>query len=227
MILQSELQNLRLTDSATLAEEGGYTGKLRGYAAVASYAEYLSSNIPTGNVQAANYTAMSNIYLQIATSGLDTFTNGQLDTIVGLAVQCPYIAGDAVYMARSLYAEIDNSVFFNDLVICQPSSHGFERSLMVSPPLDTASPQITPLEFVHLYPNPAKQIINLNFYAQTTGEVTLEIMDQLGDIVLSAKLGNGQTTAQYSISSLSNAIYYWRLRDSQRTIKVGKIAVMK
>jgi hypothetical protein len=53
------------------------------------------------------------------------------------------------------------------------------------------------------------------------------MLDQLGVAVMSAQLANGQTSAQYSVSNLSNAIYYWRLKDSQRTIKVDKIAVMK
>jgi hypothetical protein len=60
---------------------------------------------------------------------------------MALAVQCPYVAGDAVYMARSLYAQVDNTVFFNDLVICQPSSHGSERMLM--PVVRSIPPRIT------------------------------------------------------------------------------------
>jgi hypothetical protein len=146
---------------------------------------------------------------------------------MALAVQCPYVAGDAVYMARSLYAQVDNTISFNDLVICDPATIGSERMLTVTPPVDTTKTAVTPIEFVNLYPNPAKQIINLAFYAQTEGQVVFEILDQLGEPVMSANLGKGQTSAQYSITNLSNAIYYWRLKDAQRTIKVGKIAIMK
>jgi K+-transporting ATPase c subunit len=99
--------------------------------------------------------------------------------------------------------------------------------LTVTPPADTTKTMLTPVEFVNLYPNPAKQIVNLAFYAQTEGQVIFEILDQLGEPVMSANLGQGQTSAQYSVTNLSNAIYYWRLKDAQRTIKVGKIAIMK
>jgi hypothetical protein len=99
--------------------------------------------------------------------------------------------------------------------------------LTVTPPADTTKIPVTPVEFVNLYPNPARQVVTLSFYAQTIGEVTFELLDQLGGVVMSARLANGQTSAQYSISNLSNAIYYWRLKDAQRTIKVGKIAIMK
>jgi Secretion system C-terminal sorting domain len=80
---------------------------------------------------------------------------------------------------------------------------------------------------VNLYPNPAKQLVNLSFFAQTKGQVIFEIFDELGETVISSKLADGQTFAQYSVSSLSEAIYYWRLKDGERIIKTGKVAIMK
>jgi hypothetical protein len=82
-------------------------------------------------------------------------------------------------------------------------------------------------EFVHLYPNPAKQVINLNFYAQTDGTVEFVLYNQLGQPVIRQRLGNGQTFAQFSTGNLSNGLYHWILNDSNRTIKTGTVAIMK
>ena len=215
--MQSEIENQYITDSAALSDSKWSSDDL-------SEAQYLTGLIPDSIVQAANYKAMNNIYLNTTIAGIDSFTSGQWDTIKCLAKKCPYVAGDAVYIARALYAQIDNTIFFNDLAICQPS--GSERMLMLPPPAisDTVN---KPTEFVHLYPNPTNQLINLSFYAQTNGQVIFEMMDQLGEVVMSEQLNSGQTFAQYSVGNLGNAIYYWRLKDRSRTIKVGKIAVMK
>ena len=82
-------------------------------------------------------------------------------------------------------------------------------------------------EFVKLYPNPAKQLVNLAYYIKTTGAVNFEVFDQLGEPVIQAKLSGGGNFAQYSTLNLSNGIYYWRLTDTERTIKTGKLAIMK
>jgi hypothetical protein len=90
-----------------------------------------------------------------------------------------------------------------------------------------ATKNISSSEFVSLYPNPAKDEIYLNFYAQTSGIVNFEMLDQLGQPVVEQNLGTGQNVAQFSTSNLSNSICYWRLQDSERTIRTGVIAIIK
>jgi hypothetical protein len=80
---------------------------------------------------------------------------------------------------------------------------------------------------VSLRPNPAKNLINLAFMAQTSGKVYFELLDELGQVILSDRLGETQSLAQYSTGNLSNGLYYWRLKDSTRTIKAGKVVIMK
>ena len=52
-------------------------------------------------------------------------------------------------------------------------------------------------------------------------------MDALGETVMQAQLGGAQNFAQFGTGSLSNGLYYWVLRNSERTIKTGKVAIMK
>jgi hypothetical protein len=50
--------------------------------------------------QSENFRSINGIYLSTVAVGIDTFTSTQLDTINSLSSQCPYEAGDAVYIAR-------------------------------------------------------------------------------------------------------------------------------
>ena len=92
---------------------------------------------------------------------------------------------------------------------------------------DTATGIPLVSEFVKVYPNPAKNLINLAYIAQTSGIVYFELLDELGQVVLSDRLGETQSMAQYSTGNLSNGLYYWRLKDSTRTIKTGKVVIMR
>ena len=82
-------------------------------------------------------------------------------------------------------------------------------------------------DFVKLFPNPAKQIVNLAFQAKTVGTVRFELFNDLSEKVIDAELSDGETMAQYSTANFTNGVYFWRLRDVDRTIKTGKLAIMK
>ena len=82
-------------------------------------------------------------------------------------------------------------------------------------------------QFVKVYPNPAKELLNLAYYATTNGQVVFELRNQLGQVVLSNQLGGEQFIAQFSTQSLSSGLYYWQLKDSQRVIKAGKVVIIQ
>jgi hypothetical protein len=124
-----------------------------------------------------------------------------------------------------LYAEYDNNAVFDDDSLCLPIDSPELRSLSVTNPT-SITPNV-PTEFVKLYPNPTKQLINLVYYAQTQGQVAFDLTDALGQTVLHQELGSNQTFAQFNVDYLSSGIYYWRLKDSQRTIKADKVAIIR
>jgi hypothetical protein len=150
---------------------------------------------------------------------------------------CPYAAGDAVYYARTLYAQYVDTIFFDNLQLCpidsaDTTSGGSYRSLTVSVPPATDTSQLPSIkqlgfEFAKVYPNPAQQLLNLAFYANTIGMVEFELLDQLGEPVMQQFLGNDETFAQFSTEGISNGLYYWVLSNSERIIKTGKVAIMK
>ena len=226
-ILQSELQNILLTDSATLADTIASGGKPSGYADAISRAKYLTNAIPDSNIRAANYKAMSNIYLNTLVKGIDTFTTGQLDTIAHLAMQCPYTAGDAVYMARSLYAQYDNTVFFDDLVLCTPVVIDSTRMLRVFNNVqDTSAKTSSVSDYILVYPNPAKNIMKVFYSSATNASMTFDLISMMGQKIMSVPVTN-LSTVEIDVSNIADGLYLWKGRAGKVPIQTGKVSIQR
>ena len=78
-----------------------------------------------------------------------------------------------------------------------------------------------------IYPNPARQEINLYFNARTGSSMQFELTDQLGQTVMKESLNPNQTVAQYSTGKISNGLYYWKLINSGSVISTGKLVIIK
>jgi hypothetical protein len=74
---------------------------------------------------------------------------------------------------------------------------------------------------------PAKQLVNLAFNVQSASMIHFEVFDALGERLIASELNGGEVFVQYSTASLTNGVYYWRLRNTERTIKSGKLVIMK
>jgi len=218
-ILLSEIQNQLLNDSATIVDS---TAK----ASAILTAQSFTNNVPDTNVQAANYKAMSNIYLRTLATGADTFTNGQLDTIASLAIQCPYTAGDAVYMARALYAQYDNTIFFDDLAICTLLSGDSERMLRIANGSQDTAAKISSPEYIIVYPNPAKNILKVFYSSVNNALMTFELTDMMGQTIIARQVSN-MTTIELDVSNIASGLYLWRGRNGNIVIRNGKVSINK
>ena len=232
--IQASLNQVRkLRDTSIVKDSKVYTGTLAG-------AYTLLANVPDTNAQTANFVAVMSIYLNYMAPG-DTIPidTASLNTLDSIAFLCPYAAGDAVYYARAMLAQNGDTIFYDDLQLCPIDStdstgHGGERLHRVnnSASNDTTTTALSAnsgfgLEFAKVYPNPAKQIINLAYYVNTAAGIEFDLIDQLGVPVLQQTLGNTQNSAQFNTGNLSNGLYYWVLKDPERTIKTGKVAIIK
>jgi hypothetical protein len=174
--------------------------------------------------QSENFRSINGIYLSTVAIGIDTFTSTQLDTINSLSSQCPYEAGDAVYIARSLRSLKDNNTYFDDLELCDYSV--MAKKERVNRQKAEVRDSIT-AEFAKVFPNPTSGQIQLVFNAETEGRVQFEIVSLMGNVVLERTLEEGKHAAVLNGQGLSNGIYYWRLTDKNRVIKTGRISIIK
>lgn len=77
-----------------------------------------------------------------------------------------------------------------------------------------------------VFPNPAKDLINVNVLSNKADDVQISLIDLTGKILSQSMLqlnGNIPNTAQFSISNYSNGVYFVKINSStiQKTIKVA------
>jgi hypothetical protein len=85
---------------------------------------------------------------------------------------------------------------------------------------------VKPLDYVKVYPNPTGNQLNLTFIANITGQATFQLINAIGQTVLSATIQQG-INANFDVRNLTNGIYFWRLTDSNRIISSGKESIVK
>jgi hypothetical protein len=127
-----------------------------------------------------------------------------------------------------------DTLYFDDLVLCPSDTTsdtsgggGGARMLLAFDSAGTVGDSIkSSHEYVNVFPNPAQNILNLAYKANTTGQVEFELRDELGEPVLKQTLNAGQTSARFNVSNLDGGLYFWILKDSSRIIKSGKVAII-
>jgi hypothetical protein len=129
-----------------------------------------------------------------------------LESIIHL---CPQAGGNAVYRARAIYQMINDTVEYNDSAVC--SKKGYFRQAMEE---ITEQLSIKPInqriinqDFeMALFPNPAKQNLNLIFNENKTG--LIKIFDSLGKLQYSTTIVAPVSSLQIDLRLFSSGIYY-------------------
>ena len=108
-------------------------------------------------------------------------------------------------------------------LIAEPDFGGFfEHSFYISGANDVDEPEHT--RTLSVYPNPSFDELNINFYGFESNEIRVEIVDELGGLVLSEVLLNNRLNLNKKslpVGSLSAGVYFVRVFDK------GKVTVSK
>ena len=176
-------------------------------------------------VQVSNFKTVNDIYLNMLKDPQDTFTTAQIETLQNIAKECPYCAGDAVYVARTLLAQTDNRWFYDDVELCDNTVSNKKENEPIES--EQKGNKETAAEFVMVYPNPAHPRLPLMFNAEISGDAKFEMISSLGALVKDEVLPQQVNTTIFDVSNLSTGIYYWRLRDNERVISTGKVSIAR
>lgn len=174
---------------------------------------YSNSNLPTTEAYEYNEAVINEIYLNTLAQGIFTFTSNQESDLINIMEQCPFTGGPAVYKARSLYSLIDNTMDWNDDVICISSG--------VSPRL--RKPENT---FV-LYPNPTTGIVSINYKLNTDESGSVEIKNMLGVPVSITQINADSYSIDIDLLSLRPAIYQYNIIVNNNRIQQGMITIIR
>jgi hypothetical protein len=146
-------------------------------------------------------------------------TKLEMSQLQTMAAKCPDYDGLAVYQARAIITALGGNEVFNncELVNYTPSSS-----------IGGASKRLKDLEAQQLpfaiYPNPAKEMIFLNFEVGDQENVTFELYDVLGKQQLQHRL-NTTNIHQIKINAVQPGIYFYRLVNYDASVESGKLII--
>lgn len=86
-------------------------------------------------------------------------------------------------------------------------THGFQQQLIIT----TIEENLEVLVNVKVFPNPASDVVNIQFESPVDGEITLTIIDSQGRLVRRDKIESTLLEKQINMQDLPAGIYYIRL----------------
>ena len=111
----------------------------------------INEGVATYEIPYINEKTVNRIQVIYLLNGLDS-TEQHIDELTGIAMQCPYSGGRAVYRARSILSLLNIDSVYDDAVICSPE--GNYRS-----PLNNKESEKE--NEIKIIPNPANTAIRL------------------------------------------------------------------
>ena len=169
----------------------------------------LLSQVQATNVYDANMKWALEKSLTAKSLSFIDFSAAEWVDIYNLAIQCPENAGDAVFLARSLY-HLNEWLDFDRLEDCDTV---VERSNSLP----------TKVHSAEIYPNPSADFINLTWAEAEQG--LLVLTDVQGRVILSSAISQGTNTID--LSKIDTGLYFYQIMVDSKLRQNGKIVIAK
>jgi hypothetical protein len=170
----------------------------------------LNNAIETDNVLPADNEKLMNSFYLKAIAQENTLSSEEQNSLLAIALQCPYEGGNAVFRARILYEHLNGAMTFND--DCGADA---PRIAKINPQLNV------------LAPNPASDYVLLRLPEHLHNETfELEVRNAQGMLVLSKTVN---AIEQINTENLSAGFYTFSIRNKTNNIliTVEKIILQK
>jgi len=116
---------------------------------------------------------------------------------------CPLVGGSAIYRARALYNLLNDTIVYNDKLVCGNAGYFRESQELLMPELSKIESKN--INFT-IYPNPSKSKITI----LTEGfdkDAQIVVYNLMGQLIESFKITKGSTSNEIDISSWSEGYY--------------------
>ena len=97
-------------------------------------------------------------------------------------------------------------------------THGFQQKIVVT----TIDENLDNHVNVTIYPNPASEIVNIQFEDPTNSEIEVSLMDGQGRLVMTNYIGVSETSKMINVQYLPSGLYYLKL-SSGKLVNIYKI----
>ncbi len=175
------------------------------------------SNISPGNLVEQYLQYVQLLLLHKEQDTIISYTASEIQDLQILALQCPYEAGEAVYLARVILSNVIglNQMYMNPCEFEYGNTSGMRKVEMLEPVLENVESSI---EF---YPNPAQSIL----YCNIGIESRFSICDMTGRNVLEINLIKGLN--EIDLQTISAGIYFCLLFNDNNLVTRQKLIISK
>ncbi len=171
-------------------------------------------------------------------------TNYMKEEIQSLASSCPFVEGTAVYRARPIHSYWEPNAVFDDRLLCiqgqnkNQDNTNIDIDSLIEGQIKTQNVPITqnntqsntPAKLhtgsnaIKLYPNPATNIITVEYHEKIDGE--LQITNNIGQVILQTQLGADNTKVQIPLENVAVGLYYYKIQFGEKVLN-GKLNIIE
>ncbi|HRO40956.1 MAG TPA: hypothetical protein PLZ25_13670, partial [Flavobacteriales bacterium] len=155
--------------------------------------------IGTSRLIEENTKQVNDIWLATVAKEVDTLSTAQAATLLAIADQCPMLGGNAVYAARALYRQVNDTLAWDDQLLCLP--HG----------IIVKSVQQEDVATLTIVPNPARDNATLVLDRPLEQPGMLKVLDMTGKEVLRLDIPEGELRTEFAIGALASGLYQYRV----------------
>jgi hypothetical protein len=146
---------------------------------------------------------VNDIYLRTFGQGIDTLTNVDRTDLESIIHICPLAGGPAIYRARALYNLLNDTIFYNDRLVCANAGYFRESQEQLMPELKSTVKQSPKID---LFPNPANDQLMLLFGGDIEAG-KIEIYNLTGAIVAKYNINKNTVNKVLDINEISEGYY--------------------
>lgn len=163
-----------------------------------------NDNFEPENYNEALSKTVNDIYFSTFGKGNDTLTSQDISALESIIHICPQAGGPAVYRARALYMTVNDTMVYNDSLICRQANYyresqeQWEQKAEIKNKKDNLN--------VYLYPNPAKDKLRV-LIDGVNDSGNIKIYDLTGALIADFNVTKNSTNKELDISSLPEGYY--------------------
>jgi hypothetical protein len=143
---------------------------------------------------------------------MESLSANELLEIESLASKCPYLDGQAVFKARTLYAMIAGPLTYNDLAIC--NNLGVYKGGINWYEIENSQigkMQQRSNEDIQVYPNPTTTEVNFKAKSTNLSKAMLKVFDVSGRLIQIKVKRQNEEILQIELGEVPAGLYHYNL----------------
>jgi hypothetical protein len=146
---------------------------------------------------------VNDIYLRSFGQGIDSLTTLDKTDLESIIYICPLAGGPSVYRARAMYNLINDSIYYNDKLVCANAGYYRESQELLMPELYNW--ETTNINFT-IFPNPSKNNVTI-FTEGFKDDAQILVYNLMGQLIDRLRIQHGTNNKDIDISSWAEGYY--------------------